>query len=85
MREVIKTIIDKIKILCIIAKHCPRLGPVTTNMYDSMHNVLSTSTAKNILSKAGLSMTRECLMLGVRAGEWAGEWAGGWVSGWVGG
>ena len=58
-RDVVQAIIDKIEMICIIARHCPSLRPVTTDMTDCMYNVMSNATAKRILSNAGLAMNME--------------------------
>ena len=53
---VIMALIDKIGIICILAKHCPKRRPMTTDMHDTMFHVLSNATAKRILSKSRLNM-----------------------------
>jgi len=56
---VIMALIDNIQIICILAKHCPRLRPKTTDMNDIMLSVLSNATGNRILSKSKLSMPLE--------------------------
>ena len=62
-RGVMMEMINNIQIICILAKHCPRLRPKTTDMNDIMLSVLSNATGKRILSKSGLSMSLETAKL----------------------